>query len=97
MTYNCNEVLDMRSGRRTVHLALIREDDLSAPARWIDCQRFLKALLDVWTPDALRVILQGFVQSIPQLLTPTPGGGSRHPLRRRGGREDTGPQSRRRR
>lgn len=69
---------------RTVHLALIREDDLAAAAGWIDGQSLLKTLLNVRAPHTLCIVLQGFVKSIPQLLTPTPGGGSRHPLRRRG-------------
>lgn len=83
---------DDRSAR-TVHLALIRKDDLPAAARRVDGQSLLEALLDVRAPHALRIILQGFVQRIPQLLTPTPGGGSRHPLRRRGEATERGPQS----
>lgn len=78
---------------RTVHLALIREDDLAAAAGWIDGQSLLKALLNVGAPHALCIVLQGFVKSIPQLLAPTPGGGSRHPLRRRGGTMEREPLS----
>lgn len=69
----------------TVHLALVGEDDLPAATRRVDGEGLLEALLNVWAPHALRIILQGFVERVPQLLTPTPGGGSRHPLRRRGG------------
>lgn len=78
----------------TIHLALIRKDDLPAATWWIDGQGLLEALLNIWAPHALCVILQGFVKCIPQLLTPTPGGGSRHPLCRRGGTTERGPEIR---
>lgn len=78
---------------RTVHLALIRQDDLPAATWRVDCQSLLEALLNVRAPHALCIILQGFVQRIPQLLTPTPGGGSRHPLCRRGETTEQGPPS----
>lgn len=50
---------------RTVHLALIREDDLPTATGRVDGQGLLEALLDVGAPHALRIILQGFVKSIP--------------------------------
>lgn len=91
MCRNAHSERGRRDGR-TVHLALIREDDLPAATWWVDSQGFLEALLDVWAPYTLSIILQGFVKSISQLLTPTPGGGSRHPLCRRGGTTDRRPQ-----
>lgn len=84
---------DNKRDGRTVHLALIREDDFPTAAWWVNCQGFLEALLDVGAPYTLGVILQGFVKSISQLLTPTPRGGSRHPLRRRGGMSERGSKS----
>lgn len=82
-------VCDGRGGR-TVHLALVREDDLPAAAGRVDGQGLMEALLDVGAPHALRIALQGLVECVPQLLAPTPGGGSRHPLRRRGGTTERG-------
>lgn len=80
---------------RTVHLALIREDDLPTATWRVDGQGLLEALFDVRAPHALSIILKWFVKSISQLLTPTPWGGSRHPLRRRGGTTSRRPQSKR--
>lgn len=39
----------------TIHLSLVRQDDLSSSTWWVDGERFLKALLNVWTPDSLSV------------------------------------------
>lgn len=77
----------------TVHLALIREDDLPAATWGVDGEGFLEALLDIRSPDPFRIILQGFVKRVPQLLTPTPRGGSWHPLCRRGEMMGRGPES----
>lgn len=48
-------------GGRTVHLALVRQDDFPTATGRIDGQGLLEALLDVRAPYALRIILQGFV------------------------------------
>lgn len=82
-----------RGAGRTVHLALIREDDLPPAAGRVDGQGLLEALLNVGAPHTLRIVLQGLVQLVAQLLAPSPGGGSRHPLRRRGGKRGRGPRS----
>lgn len=72
----------------TIHLALIWKYDLSPPARRVDGQRFLKALLDVWTPDAFRVTIQSTVSpicqslSVPALLLRPIRAASATPLRR---------------
>lgn len=39
----------------TVHLPFVREDDFPPPTWWVDGQGFLKALLNVWTPDAFGI------------------------------------------
>lgn len=77
----------------TVHLALIGENDLAASAGRVDGQRLLKALLDVWTPHALGIVLQGLVQSLAQVLAGGPRGGRRCPLGRQGagGRDTNAP------
>lgn len=77
----------------TVHLALVREDDLPAATWGVNGEGFLEALLNVWSPNPFRIILQRFVKSVPQLLTPTPRGGSWHPLCRRGEMMGRGPES----
>lgn len=58
---------------RTVHLALVRQDDLASAAGWVDGQGLLKALLDVWAPHALRVIVQPLVQALGPILPGLPG------------------------
>ena len=50
----------------TVHLALIRQDDLPAATRWVDGQRLLEALLYVGAPHALRVVVQGLIGRVAQ-------------------------------
>lgn len=54
----------------TVHLALVRQDDLAAAAGWIYSQCLLKALLDVGAPHALGVSVHGLVQLITPILQP---------------------------
>lgn len=54
----------------TVHLALVRQDDLAPAAGWIYSQCLLKALLDVGAPHALGVSVHGLVQLITPILQP---------------------------
>lgn len=70
---------------RTVHLALVREDDFAATTWRVDGQRLLEALLDIRAPHALCIVLQRLVQSFTQLLTGAPWRGRRYPLCRQGG------------
>lgn len=49
----------------TVHLPLVRQDDFPPPARRVDGQRLLEALLDVGAPHALGVPVQGLVLVVP--------------------------------
>lgn len=39
----------------TVHLALVRKYDFASPARRVDSERLLEALLDVGAPHSLRI------------------------------------------
>lgn len=75
----------------TVHLALIGENDLASATGRIDRQRLLKALLDIRTPHALRIVLQRLIQSLAQLLASAPRRGRRDPL----GRQDGGGKAKR--
>lgn len=67
-----NKCIEAEGKRHTVHLALIGENDLASAAGWIDGQRLLKALLNVRTPHALRIVLQRLIQSLAQLLASAP-------------------------
>ena len=40
----------------TIHLSFVWQNDLSPSTRRVDCQRLLKALLDVGGPNSLRII-----------------------------------------
>lgn len=57
----------------TVHLAFIREDDFPPAAGRVDRQRLLEALLDVWTPHALGIIVQTLVHTVLAIFPPLPG------------------------
>ena len=52
----------------TIHLALVRQDDLPPATRRVDSQGFLKALLDVGAPHPLGVPVQPAVRSVAQPL-----------------------------
>lgn len=80
-----SKCIEAEGKRHTVHLALIGENDLASAAGRIDGQRLLKALLDVRTPHALRIVLQRLIQSLAQLLTSAPRRGRWYPLGRQGG------------
>lgn len=49
----------------TVHLPLVWQDDLPPATGRIDGKGLLKALLDIWTPHALGVPVQGLVLIVP--------------------------------
>lgn len=48
MTHVCHQTL-------TIHFSFVRENDFSASTWWIDGERFLETLFNVWTPNALRI------------------------------------------
>lgn len=52
----------------TVHLAFIREDDLTTATGWVDGERFLEALLDVRAPHTLSVVVYGLLGRVAHPL-----------------------------
>lgn len=52
----------------TIHLALVRQDDLPAAAGGVDGQGLLEALLDVRAPHPLRVVVHGLVRRVTHPL-----------------------------
>lgn len=54
----------------TIHLSLVRQDDLAPATGRIYSQCLLKALLDVGAPHALCVSIYGLVQLITPILQP---------------------------
>lgn len=57
----------------TVHLALVRQDDLAPATRRVDGQGLLKALLDVWAPHSLGIVVQPLIQALGPIFPGLPG------------------------
>lgn len=65
----------------TVHLAFVRQDDFATATGWVNGQCLLEALLNIWAPNALCIIVDGLVQCLaaPRDVAPL-GGVGRAPL-----------------
>lgn len=57
----------------TIHLALVRENNLPPAAGRIYRQRFLEALFNIWTPHSFGIIVQTFVHPLLSIFSPLPG------------------------
>lgn len=43
------------SQKLTIHFSLLRENDFSSSAWWVDGKCFLETLFDIWTPDSFGI------------------------------------------
>ncbi len=60
-TFSSHTTLGLHTSVLTIHLALIREDDLPASTRRIDGQGLLEALFNIRAPHPLCIIVYGLV------------------------------------